>query len=128
MQNLLVAVLSAALSVTAVMAQTVLPFRVKLGGQEARLRNASDIFAVVDTAVPNNAEIEVDVTTEMIIINVFHSDDRGNATGAPAVIMIQGGNKTTLDKTMDLQTLEPGTYLMNIVAGGNTARVLFKVM
>lgn len=108
----------------------VLPFGVKLGGQAAAPRN--DICAAIANPVANNAEIEVDSPkNDMMIINVFYSDDKGNvrtASKAAAIILIQKGqNKTSLDKTTEKNTLKAGTYIMNVVAEGKTARVVFTV-
>ena len=108
----------------------VLPFGVKLGGQAAAPKN--DICAAVADPVANNAEIEIDAPkNDMMIINVFSSDDKGNvgtASKARAIILIQKGeNKTTLDKTNEKNILKAGTYTMNVVAEGKTARVVFTV-
>ena len=104
--------------------ETSLPFKVKVGGQEAQ---DGKTFATVAEPIASNAELEVDSKEAMIIVNVFPSDDKGKTSGAAKIIMLQNTNKTNLDKTMDKSKLKPGTYLMNIVAGGATARVLFKV-
>ena len=107
----------------------VLPFPVKLGGQAAAKRN--DICAAIANPVANNAEIFVDVpTNDMIIINAFPSDANGKIpSGAKAAIILikKGENKTTIDKTTDNKKLSSGTYLMNVVATGKTARVVFVV-
>ena len=106
-----------------------LPFVVTLGNQEAILSEDNVTVAVISDPVPNDAEIIVDNDSGMVIINVFPTDGEGNATPGtqPLVILIQDGNKTTLDKTVDNKTLESGNYVMNIVVSGKTARVLFTV-
>lgn len=108
---------------------TVLPFGVSLAGQSAVLANKDDIVAKVSKAVANAAELVVDVNDNPIIINVFASDAEGNPKqgATPAIILINSGNKTTLDQTMDQKKLEAGHYLMNVVASGSTARVVFQV-
>ena len=53
---------------------------------------------------------------------------KGNVVqGAKAAIILikKGQNKTTIDKTTDNKKLKAGTYLMNVVAAGKTARVVF---
>ncbi|MBN1864171.1 MAG: hypothetical protein JW808_04660 [Victivallales bacterium] len=102
----------------------ILPFKVKVGGQESK---PGEIFARVANPVANDALLEVEADEAMIIVNVFSSDAEGNTSGVAKIIMIQGKKSTKLDQTMDKSKLEPGTYLMNIVAGGATARVLFTV-
>jgi len=64
-----------------------------------------------------------------LVINVVAANDQGtpNEGATPAIIVIQGSNKTTLDKTMDGKKLASGNYLLAAVAEGKTASVLFKV-
>ncbi|GEM_PF-1560473 len=110
-------------------ASAALPFGVKLGGQQAVAKgNAS--FATVEQAVTDNAELEVAVEKpEMVIINVFPSDEKGNVKqGAAAIIiMFQKTNKGTIEQTVDKKKIPAGTYLMNVVAGDKTSRVVFKI-
>ncbi|MCX6559554.1 MAG: hypothetical protein NTZ26_03480 [Candidatus Aminicenantes bacterium] len=40
---------------------------------------------------------------------------------------MQGTNKIAINKTIDGKVAKPGYHIMNIVAGGATARVLFTV-
>ena len=103
----------------------VLPFKVKLGGHEAK---PDKIFAKIADVVSSDALLEVDSKEAMIIVNIFACDEKGTVSGgAPKVLVIQGKNSAKLDETMDKSKLEAGTYIMNIVAGGATARVLFTV-
>jgi hypothetical protein len=107
----------------------VMPFAITLDGQATGKNN--EITALIANPVANNAEIFVDVPTDkMIIINAFPSDAKGNVpSGAKAAILLikKGQNKTTMDKTTDNKKLKAGTYLMNIVGDGKTARVVFTV-
>ncbi|HCE43025.1 MAG TPA: hypothetical protein DET40_05720 [Lentisphaeria bacterium] len=110
-------------------ASTALPFGVKIGGQQAAAKGDAS-FATVEQAVADNAELEVAVDKpEMVIINVFPSDEKGNAKeGAAAIIiMFQKTNKGTIDQTIDKKKIPAGTYLMNIVAGDKTSRLVFKI-
>lgn len=108
---------------------TALPFAVKLGGQQAAAKGDAN-FATVEQPVADNAALEVAVENpEMVIINVFPSDDNGKVKeGAAAIIiMFQKTNKGTIDQTVDKKKIPAGTYLMNIVAGEKTSRMVFKV-
>ena len=110
-------------------ASTALPFGVKLGGQQAAAKGDAS-FATVEQPVADNAALEVAVENpEMVIINVFPSDDSGKVKeGVPAIVIIfQKSNKGAIDQTMDKKKIPAGTYLMNIVAGENTSRVVFKI-
>lgn len=103
-------------------------FAVKIGGQDAKPTN--EIFATIDKPVAADAEIEVEGSPAMLILNVVKSDKQGNvdAGAAPVVIMAQNSNKVKLDATMDKSKLAPGTYIANIVqAEKGTSRVLFTV-
>jgi hypothetical protein len=111
---------------------TPLPFQVKIGGQAAELKgNPSEaIHARIEKPVAADSTVEVGTKgSEMTIINVTAADDKGapKEGASPQVLMIQSGNKTTLDKTMDGKKLTAGTYLMALVTEGKTASVLFKV-
>ncbi len=105
-----------------------LPFGVKIGGKAAVAKN--DICAAIPGSVTNNSEIVVDAKTDdMIIINVFPCREDGSVpsgTKCRSIILIKkGSNKTTLDKGTENVVLPKGTYIMNVVAQGNTARVVF---
>jgi len=103
-----------------------LPFALTLGGAKPV---AGTSFATVPGTVADNAELVLDVDEPMVIINVFPCNEKGEAKegASPAIIMIQGGKKITIDQTMDKKKLSVGNYIMNIVAGGKTARVMFSV-
>ncbi len=110
-------------------ASPALPFGVKLGGQQAAAKGDAS-FATVEQAVADNAELEATVENpEMVIINVFPSDDNGKVKeGVTAIIiMFQKSNKGTIAQTIDKKKIPAGTYLMNIVAGDKTSRVVFKI-
>ena len=111
---------------------TPLPFSVTIGGQAAQVKGkgADAVHATIEKPVAADAAIELGTKGgEMAIINVNAADEKGApAQGAtPAVIIIQNGTKTSLDKTMDGKKLAPGNYLMAIVAEGKTASVFLKV-
>ncbi|HEX8281409.1 MAG TPA: hypothetical protein VF551_08530 [Chthoniobacterales bacterium] len=107
-----------------------LPFSVSVGGAKARVIGADAVFATLEKPVAPDAPIELGTKgTEMAIINVVAADEKGTPKeGAiPAIIVIQSGTKTSLDKTMDGKKLTPGNYLMAVVAEGKTASVSLKV-
>jgi len=106
-----------------------LPFPVSLGGQAATYKKGEP-FAKIAQPVKNNAAIEVTAKGgELIIINVNKTNSKGEPApgGTPAVILLQGTNKGSLDGTMDKSKLAPGDYLLSVVAEGKTATIQFKV-
>ena len=109
---------------------TPLPFSVSIGGQAAQVKaGPPSNHAEIEKPVAANAPLEVGAKGDMIIINVVAASDKGvpNEGAAPAIIIIQSGNKTTLDKTMDGKKLAPGNYLLAAVAEGKTSTVFFKI-
>jgi hypothetical protein len=126
-----VALVAVALPTARAQDNNTLPFSVSIGGQAAAVKAKSNdaLFATIEKPVPADAPIEVGVKADMTIINVVAADEKGTpAEGAtPAILLIQGGSTTALDKTMDGKKLSPGNYLMSIVAAERTARVFFKV-
>ncbi len=105
-----------------------LPFPVSVGGQAATYK-AGEPFAKVANPVKNDAPIEVSAKADMVIINVSKTNAKGEpeAGGQPAVILLQGTNKSALSQSMDKRKFETGNYLMSVVAEGKTASILFKV-
>lgn len=104
------------------------PFEVKVAGLAPKETGLA--FAIASEPVSNDAEVEaLTAVGDLMILNIFPCDDKGTigAGVKPEVIMANGSNKTRLNLTMSRNKLAPGTYLMNIMAGGNTSRVLFKI-
>lgn len=105
-----------------------LPFPVTVGGQAAQAEGP-----VARTAVPVAADalVEAGAKGEMMLINIFRSDAKGNVTTANAsaqeIIMVNGASNAKLNQTMSKKPLSAGQYLMNIVVGSNTSRVTFTV-
>jgi hypothetical protein len=109
---------------------TILPFPVKLGGQDAVLTEKDAVFAVVSTPVAADAEIVTGATDDMVFVNVFAADEKGNALpeAVPVTIVIRKGPPAKLNQTADGQPLSPGRYIMNLVSPTKgTARVFFAV-
>jgi hypothetical protein len=110
--------------------ETVLPFPVTLGGQKAVLEKPTDSHAKVAQPVVSNAELVVDTKESMVIVNIFDCDAKGDVAQAgsgPLIVLMQGTNKSPISKTLDGNVPKPGYHIMNIVAGGATARVFFTV-
>lgn len=103
---------------------------VSLGGVKLEPTPDGTSFTTSAAPVASDAELALDIEPQMVIINVFQCDEKGNVKSdaiIPFVIMIQNGNKTTLDQSVDKKKLAPGDYIMNILAGGKTVRAKFVV-
>jgi hypothetical protein len=122
---LLFFVISAAFS-CGLFASDSLPFPVSLGGQAAK---DGTPFAKIGNPVAADAELSVDSKSDMIIVNVnmVNAKNEPIPGSAPAIILLQGKTKTTIDKTMDGKKLSPGNYVMSVVSEGKTASILFTI-
>ena len=123
-------ILCTIISTSALKAESViLPFDVEIDGQTAEIAHENALFGTIKLPVAADAKLTAKIETQMLIINVFPCDGKGipTAGAAPAIIMAQGSNETTLANTMDKKALKPGTYIANIVASGKTSRVFFTV-
>ena len=117
------------LAATGAQAEGPLPFEVKVGGQTAT-HKAGEPFAQLEKPVPADAPIALGVKAEMAIINVHKTAADGSTpdpAAQPAIIILQGTSKGSLDQTMDKQKLQPGKYLLSITAGENTATIKFEI-
>ena len=103
-----------------------LPFPVSLGGQAAK---DGIPFAKIANPVAADAELSVESKGDMIIVNVnvVNAKNEPVPGSTPAVILLQGKTKTTIDKTMDGKKLSPGNYVMSVVSEGKTASILFTI-
>jgi hypothetical protein len=112
----------------------VMPFEVSVGGQKAVVKGNAT-YGEIPKAVNANAEISVGIadTKNKIFINMFQCDKNGkllNTEDEAIVIIIDKGNKTLIRNRMNkgvVTELPAGYYIMNVVAGGKTSRVLFKL-
>ena len=110
----------------ALFASDSLPFPVSVGGQAAK---DGTPFAKIENPVRADAELSVQSKDAMIIVNM----NAVNAKNEPvpgstsAVILLQGKNKTNLDKTMDGKKLATGNYIMSVVSEGKTASILVTI-
>lgn len=93
------------------------------------LDTKTETLSKLNTPVAPNAIVQVPGKQESITVNIFPADENGNlVTGAkPLVILAPDTDHFKLDQTMSKKDLTTGTYLMNIVYGGKTERVLFSV-
>lgn len=105
------------------------PFDVRVAGQLARLDSEYAVFARLSSPVRPTSEVAVDTHPGTLIINAFPSNEAGDAvdTSQSAVVLAQDATRARLDQTMDGQRLSSGSYMLNIVAGGQTSRVLIEV-
>ena len=103
-----------------------LPFPVSVGGQAAK---DGTPFAKIENPVAADAELSVESKDGMIIVNVHPVNAKNEPVpgSAPAVILLQGKNKTNLDKTMDEKKLAAGNYVMSVVSEGKTASILVTI-
>ena len=126
MKRLLLFFIVSAAFAYALFASDSLPFPVSVGGQAAK---DGTPFAKIENPVRADAELSVQSKDAMIIVNV----NAVNAKNEPvpgstsAVILLQGKNKTNLDKTMDGKKLATGNYIMSVVSEGKTASILVTI-
>jgi hypothetical protein len=99
-----------------------LPFTVSVGGQAAK---DGTPFAKLADPVAANATIEIGAKADMIIINVHKTkaDGTPDEKTVPAVILLQGTTKGTLEQTMDKKKIPAGNYLISVSAGEKTATI-----
>ncbi len=108
---------------------TFYPFDVTLGGSKAEMKAGNELFAEVPKPVAADAVLALEKEVPMLIVNAFPCKEDGTVEEAQAVAVIfaQNVKEVKLDATMDKKKLAPGTYLANIVAEGNTSRIVFTV-
>jgi hypothetical protein len=126
MKSLLLLFLVFATFPYAVFANDSLPFPVSLGGQAAQ---EGTPFAKIANPVAAEAELSVESKSDMIVVNVNMVNVKNEPVpgSTPAVILLQGKTKTTIDKTMDGKKLSAGNYIMSVVGEGKTASILFTI-
>jgi len=106
------------------------PFDVKIGGQKAVMQKGNILFAVIEKPVKADALLEIENQSPMLIINAFKVKPNGAVMQPgeqPAIYFVKNAKSVKLNQTMDKKTLSPGRYLLNIVAHGTTARVVFLI-
>jgi hypothetical protein len=126
MKRLLLSFIISAAFPYALFASDSLPFPVSIGGQAAK---DGTPFAKIESPVTADAELTVESKSDMIIVNVNKVNAKNEPVqgSTPAVILLQGKNKTNIDKTMDGKKLSAGNYVMSVVSEGKTASILFTI-
>ncbi len=131
-QTFVLTAIGALIVSTSLIAQTPqfdpLPFEVSIDGQKAINKEGLSNVAIVTDPVPAKAKIKLTDVSGQIIINAFPSDDQGNPKeGSDATVIMFKNGKGKLSDKMSGDKLKSGHYLLNIMAGGKTARVLIQV-
>ena len=105
------------------------PFTVKIGEQEAEMKDRNDLFAVIAKPVKADAVLKIEKKSDLLIANACPCQEDGTILQGNKVVAIFGQNTEMLklDATLTKKPLKPGTYLMNIVAHGTTSRVVFTI-
>ncbi len=91
-------------------------------------RTMPSLFKLATSVAPD-ALVQVPGKQESITANIFPATETGavKAGDKAEVILVSGTDHFKLDQTMSKKDLAKGLYLMNIVYGGKTERVLFSV-
>jgi hypothetical protein len=126
MKHLLLFFIISAAFASGLFASDSLPFPVSLGGPAAK---DGTPFAKIEFPVAGDSVLAVDWKSDMIIVyvNMVISKNEPVQGSTPAVILLQGKTKTTIDKTMDGKKLSAGNYIMSVVSEGKTASILFTI-
>ena len=105
------------------------PFKVTVGGQEAKMQKKGDLFAVIAKPVKTNALLEIEKQSDLLIVNAFRREEDGTVANGttPAAMFAQKADQLKINATLDKKVLKPGRYLMNVVAHSKTSRVVFTV-
>lgn len=129
MKNFLILLLFCCLAAPALCENDPLPFPVNLGEQEATRIESTNNHALIENPVSADAQLSVKDVEGQIIVNVFPSDENGNPkNGAqPLILLFDASSSKALSANMQGKAPEAGWYLANVVGGGNTSRIVFKV-
>ena len=105
------------------------PFKVTVGGQEAKMQKKGDLFAVVAKPIKNHALLKIEKQSDLLIVNAFRREEDGTVANGtnPASMFAPKTDQVKLNATLDKKVLKPGRYLMNVVAHRKTSRVVFTV-
>jgi len=105
------------------------PFEVTVAGEAAKMKNKGDLFAVLDKPVKSDALLTIKEKSALLIVNAHRCNPDGSVPngGHTHAMFAQNTNEVKMDATLDKKKLEPGLYLMNVVAHSKTSRVVFKV-
>lgn len=105
------------------------PFKVTVGGQEAKMQKKGDLFAVIAKPVKTDALLKIEKQSDLLIVNAFRREGDGTVANGttPAAMFAQKADQVKLNATLDKKVLKPGRYLMNVVAHSKTSRVVVTV-
>lgn len=103
------------------------PFKVTIGGQEAEVDPRVDLFAVLRAPVSATDWLKIEEKSEVLMASVYPCQLDGTVLDGDEVINIfaQNSDRLELKATLKNEALSPGTYLVNVLANGKSARVLF---
>jgi len=107
----------------------VLPFEVIIDGQTAMHSEAHKTVGTIPEPIPASAEIALPASAGQVIVNAFPSDANGETspTAQAKILLFNADDNGRLNKTVDGSQLASGYHLLNIMAGGKTARVLIQI-
>lgn len=105
------------------------PFKVTIGEQEAKMKDPGDLFAIIEKPVKAADLLKIDKEADFLIANACPCKEDGTILDGNHVIAIYAPKAKSLPliSTLKKEPLKPGTYLMNVVAHGKTARVVFTI-
>ena len=105
------------------------PFKVTIGGQEAKMKDDGDLFAIIEKPVKASDLLKVEKKADFLIANACPCKEDGTILDGNHIIAIfaQNADSLPLVGSLKKEPLKPGTYLMNVVAYGTTSRVVFTV-
>ncbi len=105
------------------------PFKVTIGEQEAKMEKPGDLFAVIKDPVKADDLLMIEKKAEMLIANAHPCKEDGTILDGKETVAIYAPNSNSLSlvATLKKEALKPGTYLINVVAHGQTSRVVFSI-
>ena len=93
------------------------------------MKYPGDLFAVIERPSKPADFLKIDKEADFLIANACPCREDGTILDGNHVIAIYAPKAKSLPliSTLKKETLKPGTYLMNVVAHGKTARVVFTI-
>lgn len=108
----------------------VYPFEVTFNGYRAAVKDSDATFATVPQSIPNDATIAIPEKAPVLIVNATPCKENGEVLAIrPILLMVARDTKEIkLHENLEKQMLDPGMYLMNVVANGQTSRILVRIV
>ncbi len=105
------------------------PFKVMVGEQEAVVDPLNEFFAVVKDPVSADALVKIEAKAEMLIASAYLCQRDGTVLDdkEPFNIFAANSDQLALVATLKNEALQPGTYLMSVLAHGKSARLVFTI-